>query len=208
MPENTGFVALLLKGGWTMLPLIFCSILSLGIVAERVWFFSKKRTDVRGTLEEIRAASKRKDWSEALAICNETGGSAAQVLKAGLSKRGKGPKAIKDAMDLKAREETSDLERYIPVVGTIGNIAPFIGLFGTVLGVMRAFKDIAAAGGGGSAVVMNGIAEALITTATGLFVAVPAVIGFNYLVNTVQKFSSEFENASDELLDLMDEKEA
>lgn len=113
---------------------------------------------------------------------------------------------MRETFVLKTREEMQRLERYIGIVGTIGNVAPFIGLFGTVLGVIRAFKDIAVAGGGGTTVVMHGIAEALVATAAGLFVAVPAVMGYNYLIHAVDRFNNEVENSADQVLDFIEEK--
>jgi len=88
-------------------------------------------------------------------------------------------------------------------VGTIGNIAVYIGLFGTVLGIIRAFHDIAAAGAGGMSIVIGGVAEALVCTATGLFVAIPAVIAFNYFARKVELFTNDMELCASELIDLM-----
>jgi biopolymer transport protein ExbB/TolQ len=94
------------------------------------------------------------------------------------------------------------LEQYISIIGTIGNTAVYIGLFGTVLGIIRAFHDIAAAGAGGMSIVIGGVAEALVCTAAGLFVAIPAVIAYNYFIKRVDHFVNDMELCASELIDL------
>ena len=98
--------------------------------------------------------------------------------------------------------ETTKLQRRLTVLGTLGSITPFIGLFGTVIGVMHAFKDLAGstAAAGGASVVAAGIAEALINTAAGLFVAIPAVIAYNYFLSKTNYFAKELENIADEII--------
>jgi biopolymer transport protein ExbB/TolQ len=91
-------------------------------------------------------------------------------------------------------------------VATIGNTAVYIGLFGTVLGIIRAFSDIAAAGAGGMSVVIGGVAEALVCTATGLFVAIPAVIAYNYFTKRVERFVTDMELCASEVIDLIGAK--
>jgi biopolymer transport protein ExbB/TolQ len=94
------------------------------------------------------------------------------------------------------------LEQYTAIVGTIGNTAVYIGLFGTVLGIIRAFHDISAAGAGGMSIVIGGVAEALVCTAAGLFVAIPAVIAYNYFIKRVDHFVNDMELCASELIDL------
>ena len=98
------------------------------------------------------------------------------------------------------------MERYLVVLGTMGNTAPFIGLFGTVIGIIKAFRDLALAGAGGPAVVAKGIAEALVATAGGLAVAIPAVIVYNYFMRKVKDRSVEMEVVSARLLVLLGAK--
>ena len=98
------------------------------------------------------------------------------------------------------------LQRRIALLGTIASTAPFIGLFGTVVGVMRAFKDLAGAAGAGPGVVAIGISEALICTATGLMVAIPAVFAYNYFNNRATRFSEELTWVSEEILEALSEK--
>ena len=102
--------------------------------------------------------------------------------------------------------ETTELERYTSIVAPIGNTAVYIGLFGTVLGIIRAFHDISVAGAGGMAIVIGGVAEALVCTATGLFVAIPAVIVFNYFTRRVERFVTDMELCASEFIDLIQVK--
>jgi biopolymer transport protein ExbB/TolQ len=99
--------------------------------------------------------------------------------------------------------ETEKLEQYTSIVGTVGNTAVYIGLFGTVLGIIRAFHDISATGAGGMNIVIAGVAEALVCTATGLLVAIPAVIVFNYFTKRVEHFVNDMELCASELMDLI-----
>jgi len=106
-------------------------------------------------------------------------------------------------MEREITVETMKLERNTSIVATIGNTAVYIGLFGTVLGIIRAFHDISAAGAGGMSIVIGGVAEALVCTAAGLFVAIPAVIAYNYFSRRVEQFINEMELCASELNDLI-----
>ena len=99
--------------------------------------------------------------------------------------------------------ETVKLEKYTSIVGTIGNIAVYIGLFGTVLGIVRSFHNISTVGSGGISVVIGGVAEALICTATGLIVAIPAVVAYNYFMRRVDNFVTDMEYCASEMLDIL-----
>ena len=122
---------------------------------------------------------------------------------AGVEKAGRTEKLIQGVMERQITIEVGKLERLTSIVATIGNIAVYIGLFGTVLGIIRAFRDISIAGTGGMDVVIGGVAEALITTATGLAVAVPSVVLYNYMSRRVERFVNDMELASSELGDLI-----
>src|SRR5207249_9602063 len=100
------------------------------------------------------------------------------------------------------RTQTANMNHYLIVLGTIGSISPFVGLFGTVVGIIHAFKAIAENAGGGPGVVANGIAEALITTALGLFVAIPAIVAYNGFGRKVERISEDMELCAQEVLDL------
>jgi biopolymer transport protein ExbB len=117
-----------------------------------------------------------------------------------LEQSNKNPKAAAEIMDAIAMEQRSKLEKNLNVLGTLGNIAPLIGLFGTVVGIIRAFHALAVSGSAGPSVISAGIAEALVTTASGLVVAVPAVIFYNYFLRRVGNVMTEIESVSKKVL--------
>jgi biopolymer transport protein ExbB len=195
---------ILSMGGFTMYVLLFCSVLSLGVIIDRLVSYGKKSRARRPAfMEGIRESLKKRDIDGAMAACRETDAPFAKVVLAGLEKAGRTEKLIGNVMERQITIEVGGLERLTSVVGTIGNIAVYIGLFGTVLGIIRAFRDISAAGSGGMDVVIGGVAEALITTATGLAVAVPSVILYNYFSKRIERFETDMELAASEVTDLI-----
>ena len=191
-------------GGFTMYILLFCSILSIAIFLERIIYY-RKRSKTKRAEFMMRAASALKtgDIKKAMEICKETLSPFSKVVCSGLQLYGHHKREISNAMEREITIETTKLERYTDIVGTIGNTAVYIGLFGTVLGIIRAFHDIAATGAGGMSIVIGGVAEALVCTATGLFVAIPAVIAFNYFTKKVGHFMDDMELCASELTDLI-----
>ena len=151
----------------------------------------------------IRKLLKSGNFERAMEICKDTHAPFSNVIYSGLELLERNEKGISNAMEREITIETTKLERYTGIVGTIGNTAVYIGLFGTVLGIIRAFHDIAAAGAGGMSIVIGGVAEALVCTATGLFVAIPAVIAFNYFTKKVDYFINDMELCASELIDLI-----
>jgi len=191
-------------GGFTMYILLFCSILSIAIFLERIIYYRKRSKTKRAEfMMNAASALKTGDIKKAIEICKETLSPFSKVVYSGLQLYGYHKREISNAMEREITIETTKLERYTDIVGTIGNTAVYIGLFGTVLGIIRAFHDIAAAGAGGMSIVIGGVAEALVCTATGLFVAIPAVIAFNYFIKKVGHFMDDMELCASELTDLI-----
>jgi biopolymer transport protein ExbB len=191
-------------GGFTMYILLFCSFLSVMIILERILYYRRlSRTDRREFMVMIGRSLKSGRIDTARAICQKTKAPFSQVVFSGLELHGRPGKEMSNAMEREITIETSDLERYIGIVGTIGNTAVYIGLFGTVLGIIRAFHDISVAGAGGMSIVIGGVAEALVCTATGLAVAIPAVIAYNYFSKRVERFIDDMELCASELLDFI-----
>jgi biopolymer transport protein ExbB len=191
-------------GGFTMYILLFCSVLSVAIFLERIIYYRKRSTTKRAEfMDRTARAFKSGDIKRAMETCKETLAPFSNVVYSGLQLHGHHEKEISNAMEREITVETAKLERYTSIVGTIGNTAVYIGLFGTVLGIIRAFHDIAAAGAGGMSIVIGGVAEALVCTATGLFVAIPAVIAFNYFTRKVESFIDDMELCASELIDLI-----
>jgi len=195
---------ILSMGGFTMWILLLCSVLSLAVIIDRLASYAKKsRVKRPAFMDRIKEELRRKDIERALEICRDTEAPFAKVIQAGLEKAGRTEKLVNGVMERQIAIEQGKLERLTSIVGTIGNIAVYIGLFGTVLGIIRAFQDISAAGTGGMDVVIGGVAEALITTATGLAVAVPSVVLFNYFSRRIERFVDDMELAASEAADLI-----
>ena len=191
-------------GGFTMYILLFCSVLSVAIFLERIIYYRKRSKTKRAEfMTRTTRALRSGDIERAMEICKETLDPFSKVVYSGLQLHGHHEKEISNAMEREITIETTKLERYTSIVGTIGNTAVYIGLFGTVLGIIRAFHDIATAGAGGMSIVIGGVAEALVCTATGLFVAIPAVIVFNYFIRKVEHFTNDMELCASELIDLI-----
>jgi biopolymer transport protein ExbB len=191
-------------GGFTMYILLLCSVLSLGVIFDRlVSYWKQARISRPSFMDKIKEELKRKDFERAMVICRETGAPYAKVVLAGLEKAGRTEKVVTGVMERQIEIEVGRLERLTSIVATIGNIAVYIGLFGTVLGIIRAFRDISAAGAGGMDVVIGGVAEALITTATGLAVAVPSVVMYNYFTRRIERFVRDMELSASETAELV-----
>ena len=198
------FWQLFRAGGFTMYLLMGCSVVSLAIIAERILYYRSRFTMNRlDFMTQISQSIEKENIHHAIELCKKTKASFANVVLAGLSLHGHNEVVISNAMEREVIIETGKLERYTGVVGTIGSTAVYVGLFGTVLGIMRAFQDIASSGFGGINVVINGIAEALICTAAGLAVAVPAVIAYNYFSRTVDNFITDMELSASQTMDLL-----
>ncbi|MGA2614001.1 MAG: MotA/TolQ/ExbB proton channel family protein [Spirochaetia bacterium] len=192
------------SGGATMYVLLFCSLLSLAVIIDRLWtYWSMMKVNRAAFMRRIQGMIERKDRDGAVEICRETKAPFARVALAGLVLRSRDEKLIASTLERSVTTQASRLERLTSIVGTIGNTAVYIGLFGTVLGIIRAFRDISAMGTGGMAVVIGGVAEALITTATGLAVAVPSVIAYNYFVRRIDGFVNDMELCASEMTDLL-----
>ena len=207
MFEGKTFWEILQLGGSTMYVLLLCSLISITIFLERLFYYRKQsRADRRDFIVRLGEAIAAKDPEKAKEIARETQTPWARVVEAGLEGYGRSERVITGAMERKIVDETRNLERFTGIVGTIGNIGVYIGLLGTVLGIVRAFHDIAATGSGGISTVIEGVAEALVCTATGLFVAIPAVIFFNYFTRRVEFFTDDMQVCVSELLCMLEEK--
>jgi len=206
-----GMFQLISNGGITMYVLILCSILSIAIIIERVLYYNKRSgvkreefmTDIKN---QLGRDNTRHAVSMCIGMCKDAATPFANVVCAGLEAHSRGEKEISRNMDRSIVIETNMLSRFTTAVGTIGSTAVYIGLFGTVLGIIRAFHDISKTGSGGISVVINGISEALICTAAGLCVAVPAVIAYNYFVKKIDNFVTDMELCASETTDLISGK--
>ena len=192
--------------GWPVLSvLLFCSVVSLAVILERWAHFRGRKVDVKdffGKIETILAF--KKDIS---AQCAMLGEPMATVTRAALAHANGSRDSLDLAVDRAVRMQVVELERFVPLLGTIASAAPFIGLLGTVVGIIRAFHSIAVSGGsGGPQVVSGGIAEALVSTAVGLVVAIPALVAYNYFSVRIRRITEGMEICSDELVEIMSKR--
>ena len=177
----------LLGSEWVLWLLIGLSLLSVTIMVERGLFLAARRADFEAIGKELLAFLTKGDPAGARKALDGNRAPESLVAAAGLEQYDRGAEAMSEAMASAKSRLRLDLERNLGVLGTLGNNAPFIGLFGTVLGIIKAFADLSHNSGGGAAAVMAGISEALVSTAVGLMVAIPAVIAFNFFQAKVRK---------------------
>lgn len=182
----------------TMVVLLLCSIVTVGYALERGLYFLRTRTDITKFMQGLAAYMTRSDIPGALDYCNRQKGAAARVLGHCLKHLDLKRSEMQQRFNTAIEVEQVEMERNLSVLGTMSNIAPLLGLFGTVIGIIRAFADIARTGAGGSAVVAMGVSEALLTTAAGIVVAVIATVFFNIFVRRIRTRIIELEDVREE----------
>jgi biopolymer transport protein ExbB len=168
-------------GGWLMLPIIVCSVVAVAIVLERLWTLQQKRVLPRDVTAQVWEWVKHNQLDAKQIQLLHQSSPLGQVLAAGLTYRHAAREVLKESIEDAGRHVVHELERFLNPLGTIAAISPLLGLLGTVSGMIKAFTAITAQGVGNPTVLAGGIAEALITTAAGLSVAIPALIAYRYL---------------------------
>lgn len=195
---------IIIAGGPVMWPILLCSVLAAAIMLERLWTLQRKRviprelTDRVWKLVETRTLNER--HIEALSRNSPLG----RVLAAGLTNRNQGREIMKEVIEDTGRHVVHELERFLNALGTIAAISPLLGLLGTVTGMIQAFEAITSEGVGDPRILSGGIGEALITTAAGLIVAIPALIGYRYLRGLVDFLVVEMEKEAMKLVQAFD----
>ncbi|HUV37273.1 MAG TPA: MotA/TolQ/ExbB proton channel family protein [Patescibacteria group bacterium] len=188
------------KGGVFMHFLLIASVVALVFIIERLFTLFRARINVRRLMGDIVKTLQAEGVDAAMKVCERTRGPIAAILHSGLLRAGRGPEAVKEAIETAGSIETSFLERGLVAIATVAQVAPLLGFLGTVSGMISAFASIAAAEQVSAKVVASGIEEALITTATGLIIAIPASIGHSFFVSQIDRFVLEMEEASAELV--------
>jgi len=207
-PEKSepGLVTLFKQGGQFMWVLLACSLVALAVILERLYSFQKARTNTRALMEQILSDVRRGNVEGAIDVCSRTRGPIAAILAAGLLKVERGKEAVREAIESAGAIELAFLQRGLIVLASITNIAPLLGFLGTVSGMINAFAAIAEAEQVSAKLVARGIQEALITTMTGLAIAIPVQIFHSYFVARVDRYVIEMEEASIDLVDALQEK--
>lgn len=188
-----------------LLVIIGCSILSFTIFIERLMHLRKSEIDTNRFIVEIRNTINDGNIVEAIQLCEQTGGTIGNIVKAGLIKHNKSKDYIEKAMETAGLIEISSLEKNAKILSIIANLSPLIGLLGTVLGFIQAFAEMRMSGLVDISATRIGEAMeyALVTTAAGLVVAIPSVIAYNYIVSRVEDFVLEIQTTSSEIVDLL-----
>ena len=195
-----GNILQMFRESFTLVIMLFLSVLSITFAIERWWYFRKASGKADDVLSAVRKQLEAGKPDQAAAWCQKNPSAIAQVVGYGLLHAGRSRKDLEELMLSKLKEERMKFDNFLSILGTLGNISPFIGLFGTVVGIIHAFKALASSGTGGPSVVAAGIAEALVSTAAGLIVAIPAAVLYNYFMGRLKKQTVEMEVASARLI--------
>ena len=193
------------RGGPIMVPLLICSIVVVVYVIERAISFYRIKRSTPEIFGEVREALLEEDLSRSIGICDSEEHPVANTLKAGLLRYGKPHQEIEKAMESVALHEVAKLERGLWILATVAQIAPLFGFLGTVTGMINSFEALAEVGLGNPKAVAAGIAEALITTAAGLTIALPAQYAFNHYTNKVNAYTLDMETTAAMLLETFNE---
>ncbi len=194
------------KGGPVMWPLLVFSILGAAFAIERFFALRRARINVNEFLSKIRKALMvNRSIRDAVKICEQYQGPVASIMKAGLLKYGQPKEDVEKTIENAALYEMGRLERGLAVLATTANVAPLLGFLGTVTGMIKSFDQLAKVGLSNPAAVASGISEALITTATGLIIAIPIQLVYNYFMTRINKFVRDIETATNMLIETFGE---
>lgn len=191
------------QGGTTLWLLVFCSVLLVGVIFERWYKIRSLVVDHEWLLAQMAYFLQEGNKQRALEFCQQVPGCLARVFEIGLNRYDRRQEDIESAMTTAIAEQSHQLDKNLGVVGTLAVIAPFIGLFGTVMGIIHSFESISQMGATGPAVVSKGVAEALIATAAGLFVAIVSVVSFNYFRGRTKMAQQQMQIAANKLIEMM-----
>lgn len=191
-----------IQGGLFMWPLLFFSLLALTIIIERIIVFHKAKINVNEFLTKVRKALLvNRNVKEAIKVCEQYRGPVASVVKAGLLRYGHDREDIEKTIENAALYELDRLEKRLGGLATTANVAPMLGFLGTVSGMIKSFGTLATQGLSNPGAVAAGISEALITTAAGLIIAIPAQLAYNWFTTKVTRFVRDIETASNMLME-------
>jgi len=188
------------KGSIVMDILLVCSIIALALIIERFIYFTKKRFDTRSGFMKFSQILRNQGPNTAMAFVNEKKNPLNQLFAIALENRHQDSDNLYEILSSFIIEEKMKFDRYLGGMGSLANTATLLGLLGTVIGLIRAFHNIAITGSGGPAVVSTGIAEALLTTAFGLFIGIPTLFFYNYFVKKSDELAMGLDSVSDRII--------
>ncbi len=191
------------SGGWLMVPILLCSIVAAAISVERLWTLQRSRITPKNLLAQVWGAIKTDEVDSQrlreLRVASPLG----LVFAAGISNAKRGRDIMKEAMEEAAGQVSHSLERYLTSLGIIASVSPLLGLLGTVVGMIKVFTALMLEGAGNANVLAGGISQALITTAAGLSVAIPALIFHRFFMRRVDELVISMEQEASKLVDIM-----
>lgn len=190
-------------GGWLMLPLLVCSIIAVGIITERFWSLQTKHISPPELVTQIWQWLRFEQVDESRISALQANSPLGQILAAGLINRNYPREITKESIEDVGRHVTISLERNLTSLGTIAAIAPLIGLLGTVIGMIKVFTVITTEGVGNPETLAGGISEALITTATGLVVAIPSLIFYRLFRSKISRLVVDMEEQAMKLIEIL-----
>ena len=191
------------SGGLLMVPIILCAIIAMGIILERYWTLKPSKVIPEDLTSKVWGWVEKDALDQQQIQTLHQGSALGQILAAGLINRDRDRVIMKDSIQDTGRHVVHEMERYLDTLGTIAAISPLLGLLGTVIGMVKVFTAITTHGVGNPTVLAGGIAEALITTAAGLTVAIPALIGFRYFRNRIDTLVVDMEKEAIKLVEAL-----
>ena len=199
------------NANWNIILIIIgaCSIISFTVFIERLMNLRRSEIDTNRFIIDMRKTIKDGNIIEAVGICENLGGTIANIVKAGLIKYSRGKEQIENSMEISGLIEISKLEKNAKLLSIIAYITPLIGLLGTVLGFIQAFAEMRMSGlvDISASRIGEAMEYALVTTAAGLVVAIPSILAYNYIVSRIEGFTLEIQTTSAEIVDLLTERE-
>ena len=190
-------------GGWLMVPIIMCSVISVAICVERFWTLRPSQVAPRNLLAQVWSWIRNNQMDNRRLKEVRDASPLGQILVAGLSNSRRGRDIMKESIEETAGHVIHEMERYLNTLGTIAVITPLLGLLGTVIGMIKVFSALQLEGTGNAAVLAGGISQALITTAAGLTVAIPSLFFYRFFVRRVDELVIEMEQEAIKLVDVI-----
>jgi biopolymer transport protein ExbB len=204
--QVTSLLDVLVLGGWVMIPLVLLSLLTFYILIERLITIRRATSNPEVITDRVREYVRTGDVEGAIAYCKDKDVPITRILQQGLERLGRPISEIQDAVQAAGKHETFDLERKTNLLASIAGIAPMLGFFGTVIGMIRAFQEIQNLQGNvNPSVLAGGIWEALVTTAAGLLVGILALFSYNFLIGRIRRITNDMERSATDFIDLLQE---
>jgi biopolymer transport protein ExbB len=196
---------MMFRGGVIMWPILLCSFIGVYVIIERYLVLRNAALDAGQFVRKLKSLFHRGEFSAVVAFCEEKNAPIANIIRRGILKHGQGPEKVKEAIENAGREEVYRLEKRLNLLATVAGVAPMLGFLGTVTGMIAAFHAVELHNGVVSpGDLAQGVWEALLTTAFGLFVGIPVLAMYNYFVTRVQQFVHDMEVTSTEFIDMME----